>query len=273
MGTIFRVFKWGLLPVSIIANVVGYSLDTQQIVEWGIPSWSLYIIGYCLIVLFFIAIISGLWQDNKHLKADLKEAKRYEVKSQRIEIISKEKYPSEILRIFDDMRRCLSEIIESSDSVQDVTPEILATVSHGSPRDLARAISQKTIDDNVYVTNCFYNKFRAGIGLIDLKEKNAKWRELNEELETVKKDIPDQKLKDSVMSHFDALNGENSIRLFYRYMRRCGVSDFVMKTVEPFRPLHGLTDETLTRVSNRILELKLGEEPKWETRHFEILME
>lgn len=267
---VLKYWKW-LLIDWILALISGLSTLTEKPIPLGIPlAITLALVG--LIVAQFLAF-HDLRKRKASLEDELKNAKRYQDQSQRIEIISKEKYPSEILRIFDDMRRCLNEIIESGDTVENVTGEKISSVMHGSPRDLARALNQKTIDDNIHVTYCFYQNFRAGIGLIDLQNNNKKWLDLCEQLETIKKDIPDQKLKDSVNSHFEAMNGEASIRLHYRYMAKYGTNQYILQVVKPFRPIRGLTDETLTRVSKRIVDLKLGEEPQWEMKHFKMEME
>ncbi len=263
---VFKQWWWlvgGIIGgfISIIKDVLGKEVPIA--LPLGIA-----IMFICFSLAQFLAY-HELRKENIKLTTNLKEAKSYEPKTQRIEIISKEKYPSETLRILDDMRRCLADMVESADSVTNVEENLMKCI-HGDPHDLYRAINQKTIDDNVYVTFSFYRRFVYGIGLIDLQNKNDKWNKLVEELETIKRDIPDQNLKDAVMSHFNALNGVNAIRLIYRYMHKYGTNEILTRTIEPFRPITNLLDETMTRVTKRILELKLGEEPKWEMRYFEI---
>lgn len=253
-----------------MGGLIGGILTISNLIGINIPfslPLGLVIMFVCLSVAQFLAY-HGLRKTNIKLDADLEEAKSYQSKSQRIDIISKEKYPSEILRIFDDMRRCLSEIIETSDNVPDVTSKKLFDCANGSPHDLYRALHQKTINDNVYVTFTFYRHFNYGIGLSDLQNKNDRWKQLLDELETIKKDIPDQELKESVVTHFQALNGANAIRLYYRYVRKYGVNREILHAVEQFRPSYDLLDQTMTKVTKRIVELKLGEEPKWEMRYF-----
>ena len=262
------VFKhWKLLVVDLIGGTIFVLGLLKRTVPISVPI-GLFIIFIGFTVAQFLAFYD-LRKEKIKLTADLKEAKMFESKSQRIEIISNEKYPSEILRILNDMRINLSEIIESSDAISSITIEKLFSCIQGSPRDAYNALNQKSLDDNVKITFSFYRNFRCGIGLIDLQETNAKWKQLVEDLETTKKDIPDQELKDSIMTHFQALNGANSIRLFYHYMRKHGSTNDLVRLVEPFRAQFDLLDYTMTRVTKRILELKLGEEPKWEVKYFE----
>jgi hypothetical protein len=264
---IFAVLKyWKLLVIDVILAIlsaIGTFLGQPVPLGWPL---TLIILFIGLIIAQYLAY-RDIRKEKTQLDKDLIEAKKYEAKSQRIEIISKEKYPSEILRILDDMRRCISAIIESSDEVKDITAEKLAKCTDGDPHELYKALNQKTLDDNINITFAFYRKCRQGIGLIDLQEISDKWKQSVEELETIKKDIPDQRLKDSVMAHYMALNGEGAIRLFYRYLRKHGATDLIIRAVEPYRPAYGLLDQTMTRVTKRILELKLGEEPKWEMKY------
>jgi hypothetical protein len=263
------VFKeWWLLVVDIVGGALFITGLLGKTVPITLPI-GLAIIFLGLSIAQFLAY-HELRKTNLKFKADLAEAKMYESKSQRIEIISKEKYPSEILRILDNMRGCLTEIIEGSDNVQDITTKKILDSVNGDPHDLYEALNQKSIADNVRVTFSFYRNFRLGIGLYDLQEKNSKWKALVEDLEKTKKDIPDQELKDAVITHFMALNGDAAIRLCYRYLRKYGANQMLVQVVEPFRPLYGLLDETMTRVTKRILELKLGEEPKWEMKYINL---
>jgi len=259
--------RWWWLVVGLIGGLLG--LAPLVGINLEIPSsvgWLIFFIG--LFVAQFLAY-HDLRVEKIKLEDDLKEAKMYEAKSQRIEIISKEKYPAEILRIFDDMRRCLSEIVEFSDNMTDVNPEKLIDPCRGiTPHELYLALNQQTLEDNVSSTYTFYRNFNLGIGLINLQEKNDKWRQLIEDYETVKKDIPDQKLIMSMGTHFEAINGVNAIRLYYRYMKKYGATEMNIRAVEPFRPVSDLQDQTMSRVNKRILELKLGEEPQWEMLYF-----
>ncbi len=264
------LIKWAGLAMGFIISVAGVVATAKDMTSWGLPNYAWYAIGLYIYTVFVIWIIYGFWKNNKKLESDLKGAKQYKAQSQRIEIISKEKYPSEILRIFDDMRRCLSEIVESSDNITDITPsKLLDSVRSITPHELYNALHQKTIEDNVRTTYAFYRGFFLDIGLYNLQTNNTKWKQLIEDYETTKKDVPDQQLLMLMRTHFEALNGVNSIRLYYRYMQKYGVSEMNIKAVEPFRPAPDLLDQTMARVTKRILELKLGEEPKWEMLYFQ----
>lgn len=264
------VFKWAGLAMGFIISTIGVITTAKDISTLGFPDYAWYAIGLYVFVVFAIWIIYGFWKDNKKLETELKGAKQYKAQAQRIEIISKEKYPSEILRIFDDMRRCLSETIESSDSITDITPSKLIDSIRGiTPHELYLALHQKTIEDNVRATYTFYRGFSLDIGLGSLQKNNDKWKKLIEDYETTKKDVPDQQLIMSMRLHFEALNGAGAIRLYYRYMQKHGAGEMNIKAVEPFRPVADLLDQTMARVTKRILELKLGEEPKWEMLYFQ----
>jgi len=262
LGVVFRYWKWLVIDwiLAIIAAVFTFLGKPLAI---GVPvTLGILFIGFTGAQ---VLAYRDLKKEKTKLEAELEEAKRYEIKSQLIEIISKEKYPAEILRIFDDMRRCLSIMIESSDSVQDVTSGKLFNVCKQiTPHELYLAVYQKTLEDNAEMVHLFYRYFNFGIGLRDLQAKDARWKQLVEELETTKKDIPDQELVGAVNSHFSALNGVYSIRLFYRYMDKYGTTEMILKCVEPFRPVPNLLDQTMARINHRIIELKLGEPPKWE---------
>lgn len=261
---IAAVFKhWWWLVGTLVGGVITVfgllGIPTQTTIWVG-----LLIMFFCLSVAQFLAY-REIRKTNVKLKSDLKDANQYQAKSQRIEIISKEKYPAEILRIFDDMRRCLTLIVESSDNVQGVTVEKLFDVCKQiTPHELYLALNQKTIEDNIDMTYLFYRRFNLGIGLSDIQTKDDNWKKLVEKLETTKKDIPDQELINAVFAHYSALNGVHSIKLFYRYMKIYGTNEMILRGVEPFRSIPNLLDQTMTRINKRIVELKLGEEPKWE---------
>lgn len=271
LAQICRILRWGLLPMSVLATAWGQYLDIKEVAEYSVPSWGWYSVGYLLLALFFIAVIVGYRRENKRLEVALSEAKLYEAKSQRIEIISKERYPTEILRILDDMRRSISNIIENvviDKSV--VNSKSLVDSVHITPHELYLAIHQRTVDENIANVYTFYMRFGYEIGLIALQEKDNAWKKLVDEFETVKKDVPDQRLKEYIGGHYKAINGAGAVRLYYRYLREVGASEMAIKSVEHFRPYSDLLDQTMTRVTKRILELKLGEEPKWETRYYEL---
>jgi len=258
--------KWWWLVGTMIGGIMTIAGILNVPIPFSIPI-GLVIFFFCLFIAQFLAY-HDLRKNNQKLVGDLRESKIFESKSQRIDIISKEKYPSEVLRIFDDMRRCLSDIVESADNIPGVTFELMTKCIHGDPHELYLAIHQKSLDDNVNVTFSFYRQFNYGIGLSDQQKINNRWKQLVENLETIKKNIPDQELINYIIAHYTALNGVHAIRLFYRFMAKYGTHHIILQAVEPFRPVPNLLDQTMARVTNRILELKLGEEPKWEMLYF-----
>ncbi len=234
----------------------------MQLTEWQI------IAGVLGAIIVIRLLFSPYWmqkellnQRNK-LKEDLQNAKWNNEQTWRREDISGQKYPNKIPSILHDMRICLMDLMDKASS-NEVTIKQLWLPLSLTPEEFAEALRQKSYDENTEVLYKWHGRMnKSGIGLMELND--AKWNKLDSELEYLKKDIPDQELKDHIRQHIYALKGYHARMLYHNYCIKTGTKDAgdLPQILKSFFVIDGLLDFTLARVTNRLQKLRSGAEPK-----------
>ena len=230
--------------------------------EWQIVA---YVLGAIIVIRL---LFSPYWmqkellnQRNK-LKEDLRNAKWNNEQTWRREDISGQQYPNKIPSILYDMRICLMDLMDKASS-NEVTIKQLWLPLSLTPEEFAEALRQESYDENTEVLYKWHRRMnKSDIGLMELNDE--RWNKLDSELEYIKKDIPDQELKDHIRQHIYALKGYHARMLYHNYCIKTGTKDTgnLAETLRSFFVIDGLLDFTLTRVTNRIQKLRSGVEPK-----------
>ncbi len=188
-------------------------------------------------------------------------------RKRRIELIEKEEYPRKLPEILKRMRMCLEGILKEAQSKNVTIKKLWDSLKSITPTDFAEVLNQRTYDENVVVLYKYNRRMQLSKDGITLNEdSNGEWIALDDELEGIKKDMPDLLLKDNIMAYYQALKGICYLRLFYYHMNKAPSSelkDAVMQSMTHYRYPEDLLDYCLTRVVKRIQELKCGDELQW----------
>lgn len=253
---IFAIGKW--LQVEVLMNV-----DL-----WALP---LIIFGavFAARLLFFAPywLYKTVASEKVELKDKLGKAEWEHIRKRRMELIEKEEYPIKIPDILKRMRTCLESILKKAESKNVTINKMWDSLKGTSPEDFAEVVNQSTYDENIVVLAKYHRRMQLSKDGITLKEDySTEWIALENELEDIKKDVPDLLLKDNIMAYYYALKGVCYLRLFYHHMNKAPSSelkDAVAQTMTHYRYPEDLLDYCLTRVVKRIQELKCGDELAW----------
>lgn len=232
-------------------------------VYMNVPQWASWLLFYLGLAVAITLTYHELRQKNKIANENLVKQEWEYVRKRNIELVELEEYPKKLPDILKKMEINLMGILEVAKTNEVGAKELWESLKGINPKELGRVLCQHSYDDNIIVLAEYYRHMQLSKSGIKLNEDtNSEWLKIEDELESVKKDIPDLLLKDNVNAYRHALKGISYLRLFYYHLNKAPNSELkniITDTMKPYYYPDDLLDYCLTKVANRIRELKCGE--------------
>jgi hypothetical protein len=194
-------------------------------------------------------------------------AKEGSLKKKRIELIKAERYPTKVPSILRRMEQRMTVLMEKAKR-QKVTKAQLDMLMHTIFPDLSDMEFKGYKAEIVWLWKFQSYMEASGFGLVKAKRSDSEWNTLIAELDDIKKDVPDQELKDHIRDYVIALDGVYSWNLWGHYIHKTNTQlpKELATAIQAKTFRQDLLEHTFTRIKKRIDELLSGEEPKWTLR-------
>jgi hypothetical protein len=251
----------------LVAGVIGGGLTIPTLAGINLSvSWivGLGVLFICFGVAQFLAY-HDIRQKNKDLINQTKTQDWEYAKKKRIELIKAERYPTEVLSILRKMEQKLIALTEKAKK-RKVTKEQLDELVRYLPPVLLNIQAVQGYKLEIFYLWRFQSYMEVnGIGLDKVKRGDPEWVTLTTGLDDIKKDIPDQELKEHIRDYVMALDGVYSWNLWQHYIDKTHTQPpkELATAIQAKFFRQDLLEHTFTRIKKRIDELLSGEEPKW----------
>lgn len=263
-----RDFLWGIIKRCywVIPSLLTDPFDIAERLGMTcpVPSYLFWLLfGLGIFVAAFLTY-HDMRRKNRELNKQVVTQEWEHVRKKRIELINTERYPTEIPLILCRMEQRFPVLLDKA-TQQKVTKAQLDMFFRNLPHELLGMMLKGYGDEIITLFKFQTYMEAANIGFAEIKQNDAEWNTLTTELDDVKKDIPDQELKNHIRDYVLTLNGVYSWRLWGHYLDKTNIP--IPKDVATARQANisrqYLLEDIFTRIKKRIDELRSGEEPKW----------